>query len=131
MRFIVLLSLLVAGCSQLKNVRAPEREKKFFHVRWAKNLDFNYMPGNLPMSYGGVTSAQDILYVGALDGSFRAVDEENGRELWRFVESKSIAAPALVHGEDVYYGTQGGRLVVRQAVTGELKYAIDLGAPIE
>lgn len=131
MHFIVLLSLLVGGCSQLKNVRAPEREKKFFTVRWAKNLDFNYIPGNLPMTYGGVTSAQDVLYVGALDGSFRAVDEENGRELWRFTESKSIAAPALVHGEDVYYGTQGGRLVVRQAVSGELKYAIDLGAPIE
>ncbi len=131
MRLFVFFCLFLAGCSQLKSVHAPAREKKFFHVRWAKNLDFNYVPGNLPMTYGGVTSSQDVLYVGALDGSFRAVDEENGRELWRFMENKSIAAPALVQGDEVYYGTQGGRLVVRQTVSGELKYAIDLGAPIE
>ena len=131
MRSLFLALFVLAGCSQVGKIHGPKREKKFFHVRWAKNLDFNYLPGNLPLSYGGVASGADTLFVGALDGSFRAVDEENGRELWRHLEGKSIAAPALVHEDLVYYGTQGGRLVVRQAVDGELKYAIDLGAPIE
>lgn len=134
MRFFLAVVLLGSiGCARLEKwgVKAPEREKKFFQVRWAKNYDSLYLPGNLPLTYGGVTTSEDILYVGSLDGRFQAVDTENGRVLWEHVESNPIAAPSLVFGEEVFYGTQAGRLVVRQRVSGELKYAIDLGAPIE
>lgn len=128
---LLAICLILLGCSQLERLEKPVRERDFFHVRWAKNLDFTYVPGNLPISYGGVSSANDIMYVGALDGSFRAIDVENGRELWKVVEAESIAAPGLVEEEQVFYGTQGGRFFSRQALSGELKYAIDLGAPIE
>jgi outer membrane protein assembly factor BamB len=129
---LILLATL-ASCSQLKslNVKAPQKSESFFKVRWAKNLDFDYKPGNLPITYGGTSMSEDAVFAGALDGSFRAIDAENGRELWSFKESTPIAAPALVFGEHVYYGTQGGRLIVRHQVSGELKYEIDLGAPIE
>jgi outer membrane protein assembly factor BamB len=135
MRFSLALILMISaiGCARLEKwgVTAPERERKFFHVRWAKNYDSLYTPGNLPLTYGGVTTSEDIIYVGALDGRFQAIDTENGRILWEHLEVNPIAAPSLVFGEDVFYGTQGGRLIVRQRISGELKYAIDLGAPIE
>jgi outer membrane protein assembly factor BamB len=134
MRFLSFFFLLLTlGCAQLSRlgVKSPEREKKFFHVKWAKNLDYNYVPGNLPITYGGASMNEDTLFVGALDGSFHAFDAENGRELWKVKESTPLASVALVHGEHVYYGSQGGRLFVRRQMTGELKYAIDLGAPIE
>lgn len=127
-----LLSTLVS-CSTLYKwgARPPEKDREFFQVRWAKNLDTLYVTGNMPMTVGGVSSAQDILFVGSLDGTFRAVDVENGRDLWLQKESMPIAAPALIDQDQVFYGTQGGRLIVRHMLTGELKYAIDLGAPIE
>ncbi|MBY0516955.1 MAG: PQQ-binding-like beta-propeller repeat protein [Bacteriovoracaceae bacterium] len=133
MRFAFLVLIFLFGCSQFKNwdIKSPEHSKDFFTIRWAKNLDYTYQPGNLPITYGGVTVANDVIYAGALDGSFRAIDVENGRILWEHLEVKSIAAPALVYGDFIYYGTQSGRLLVRQAISGELKYAIDLGAPIE
>jgi outer membrane protein assembly factor BamB len=120
--------MVLASCA---SVRAPERERSFFNVRWAKQLDTLYLTGNLPLTYGGVASSEDILVVGSLDGQVRGVDVETGRELWLHQEGRPIAAPAAIVGDEAYYGTQGGRLVVRQLVSGELKYAIDLGSPIE
>lgn len=132
LNFVVFLCFLSA-CSTVQKwgVRAPEKQRDFFHVRWSKAYDSLYVTGNLPLSMGGVAMGNGIVYVGSLDGGFHAIDEENGRELWTQKETAAIAAPALVADENVYYGTEGGRLVVRQAVTGELKYAIDLGSPIE
>lgn len=125
--------LLLAGCSTAKRwgVKAPENKRDFFTVRWAKDLDSLYVTGNLPITVGGVVVGENIVYAGALDGKFYAIDAENGRELWHFQEPNPIAAPGLVLNGNIYYGTQGGRLVVRQGVTGELQFAIDLGAPIE
>lgn len=132
MRLLFIL-LLVSGCSRLKdlNVKAPERETSFFKVRWAKNLDYTYRPGNLPLTYGGAAMSDDTVFAGALDGSFHAIDAENGRVMWKFQEPTPIAAPALAHEDTVYYGTQGGRLFARHQTSGELQYSIDLGAPIE
>lgn len=131
---LLLLCLgLLASCSTVQKwgVHAPENKRDFFRVRWAKQFDALYVTGNLPVTVGGVAMGESIVYAGSLDGVFHAVDSENGRELWSHKEASPIASVALVHNENVFYGTQGGRLVVRQAVTGELKYAIDLGAPIE
>jgi outer membrane protein assembly factor BamB len=127
---LALLIVLLAGCSRIE-VKAPPRETKFFHVRWAKELDSLYTTGNLPLTYGGVSSTDGVLVVGSLDGQVRGVDVENGRDLWKAKEGTPIAAPAVIDGESAYYGTQGGRLIVRHPVSGAMKYAIDLGAPIE
>lgn len=83
------------------------------------------------MTVGGVTTERDIVYVGGLDGRFRAIDSENGREIWTAQEESPLVAPALVVGESVYYGAESGRLSARNALTGALQYAIDLGSPIE
>ena len=130
---IALALLFVSGCGTVKRwgIHAPENKKDFFQVRWAKAYDSLYTTGNLPITVGGVTIGDGIVYVGALDGGFHALDSENGRELWSFDEKSPLTASSLVSDGNVFYGTQGGRLIVRQAVTGELKYAIDLGAPIE
>ncbi len=125
--------LLAVSCAQVvpRGVRPPQREKKIFSVRWAKNYDSTYLPGNLPLTYGGVASTPELLFVGALDGGFEAIDVDTGRVLWHEQETKSLAMAPMLDGELVYYGTQTGRLIVRQQRSGELKYAIDLGAPIE
>ena len=132
MRLLFIL-LLLSSCSRLKdlNVKAPARENTFFKVRWAKNFDYTYRPGNLPLTYGGAAMSDDTVFAGALDGSFHAIDAENGRVMWKFQEPTPIAAPALAHEDTVYYGTQGGRLFTRHQTSGELQYSIDLGAPIE
>lgn len=131
MRFLLLL--LVLGCARFKEleVSAPKRPDPFFKVRWAKNFDSTYRPGNLPLTYGGASMSEDTVFAGALDGTMHAIDAENGRVLWKFAETTPIAAPGLVHEDHLYYGTQGGRLFVRHQTSGELKYSIDLGAPIE
>lgn len=128
----LVLCLATLGCSHLTQwgVRAPKKDEPFFRVRWSKNFDV-HNPGNLGLTYGGVASADDVLYVGTLGGVFQAIDTETGRVLWSQQEAKSIAAPGTVFGEYVYYGTQAGRLIVRQRLSGALKYAIDLGSPIE
>lgn len=51
MKSVFLTLLLVIGCGRLKP-KAPEREKNFFNVTWAKNLDTEYVTGNLPIGLG-------------------------------------------------------------------------------
>ncbi len=130
---LLLLVFFASGCAQTQrlSVKAPPKNTPFFQVGWAKNLDPAYSSGNLSMTVGGVASGPGVLYVGGLDGIFRALDVENGRELWKAQESRPIAAPALVTDTTVVYGTQGGRLVSRHPVSGDLVYAIDLGGAIE
>lgn len=127
MRYL-LLCLFLLGCSKLK---APERQREFFHVSWAKNLDLDYISGNLPIGVGAPRIFNDIVYMGSLRGVMTAYDLETGRELWSQHEKTPLGGPVELFGDYVVYGGLNGRLFVRQYLTGKLKYAIDLSAPIE
>ncbi len=49
-----------------------------------------------------------VLYFGAADYNVFGVDAKTGKELWRFDAGNRIGAPALVHGDRVYFGSANG-----------------------
>lgn len=118
------------GCAQLKP-SAPAKEVRFFKNVWSKNLDAEYISGNLPIGLGAARIFNDIVYMGSLDGVMTAYDVETGRVLWKSEEKTPLGGPVEFFKDHVAYGGLNGRLFVRHYLTGQLKYAIDLAAPIE
>lgn len=125
------LAILVSACSHLDKIDKPSQKVSFFTMSWAKNLDPEYVSGNLPIGVGAPRIFDDILYQGTLSGQMLAMDAETGRVLWKKDEKAALGAPVARFGESVAYGSETGRLFVRHYLTGELKYAIDLSSPIE
>lgn len=132
MKYLFLLVFLV-GCGSLKSFKptAPEKKTEFFQVAWSKNLDPEYISGNLPIGTGAPRIYNDIVYQGSIPGIMSAYDLETGRALWSQDEKTPLGAPVAFFNDHVAYGGLSGRLFVRHYLTGELKYAIDLGAPVE
>ncbi len=133
MKSFVLIALLiiVSACSHLKKLDKPEQNSNFFKMAWAKNLDPEYVSGNLPIGLGAPRIYDEIVYQGTLSGQMMAMDLETGRLLWTSDEKVALGAPVARFGESVAYGSETGRLFVRHYLTGEMKYAIDLSSPIE
>jgi outer membrane protein assembly factor BamB len=129
MKYLLLLALCVS-CGQFRP-KAPERQSDFFNVLWAKNLDPDYVSGNLPIGLGAPRIFNDIVYMGSIKGEMTAYDIESGRVLWKAQENTELGGPAEFFKDHVAYGGLNGRLFVRHYLTGKLKYAIDLSAPIE
>lgn len=131
MKFLFLILLIsLVGCAGLKP-SAPEKENRFFRNIWAKNLDTEYVSGNLPIGLGAPRIFNDIVYMGSLDGVMSAYDAETGRVLWKADEKTPLGGPVEFFKDHVAYGGLNGRLFVRHYLSGKLKYAIDLAAPIE
>ncbi len=127
---LLALALLTVACGQLK-LDPPKRENKFFNVVWSKNLDPEYVSGNLPIGFGAPRIYNDIVYQGSLKGDMTAYDVESGRVLWSVNEKTELGAPVEFFKDHVAYGGLNGRLFVRHYLSGKLKYPIDLAAPIE
>ncbi|HXH74230.1 MAG TPA: PQQ-binding-like beta-propeller repeat protein [Bacteriovoracaceae bacterium] len=128
MKLLIFFSLLLVGCSKMS---APEKKKNFFNVTWSKNLDPAYVSGNLPIGVGAPRIYNDIVYMGSIAGVMSAYDIETGRVLWSQQEKTELGGPVEFFKDHVAYGGLNGRLYVRHYLTGKLKYAIDLAAPIE
>jgi outer membrane protein assembly factor BamB len=129
MKYFLLL-LFCVSCGSFRP-EAPEKKTNFFQVAWSKNLDPEYMSGNLPIGLGAPRIFNDIVYMGSLAGVMSAFDIETGRVLWSQDEKTPLGGAAEFFNDHVAYGGQSGRLFVRHYLSGQLKYAIDLGAPIE
>jgi outer membrane protein assembly factor BamB len=69
--FISLLFLL-AGCGSLE-FTSPQKKSDFFQVAWAKNLDPEYISGNLPVGLGAPRIFKDTVYMGSLNGVMHAL----------------------------------------------------------
>lgn len=130
MKFFFLCLFILSGCAGLKP-HAPEKTEPFFRVSWSKNLDPEYATGNLPIGVGAPRIFNDIVYMGSISGKMNAYDLETGRVLWTQNEKTPLGGPAAFFNDHVAYGGLNGRLFVRHYLTGKLKYAIDLGGPIE
>lgn len=128
MRYFLVLLFLISGCAHIK---APERKKTHLHLSWVKNLDPSYESGNLPVSFGAPRIFNDMVFMGSLTGFMTAYDAESGRVIWQVKENAPLGAPVEFFKDQVAYGDESGRLYVRHYLTSELKYAIDLGSPIE
>lgn len=131
----LLAVILLAGCAQIKDVsknfKAPKREVDTFKVAWAKNLDPEYSTGNLPIGSGSPLIHEDLVFMGGLDGYMRAYKLENGRPYWEANEGQALNTKAALFEDLLVYGSMEGRVFARNYVTGELKYSIDLGSPVE
>ena len=125
--FLILLSV---ACGSFKP-QAPEKKTDFFKVGWVKNLDPEYVSGNLPIGLGAPRIFNDIVYMGSMSGVMSAYDVESGRALWSSNDKTPLGGPVEFFNDHVAYGGLSGRFFVRHYLTGELKYAIDLGAPVE
>ena len=126
---LVILSILM-GCASIKP-QAPEKKTTFFKNIWSKNLDSEYVSGNLPIGLGAPRIFNDIVYMGSLDGVMSAYDIESGRLLWSQNEKTPLGGPVEFFNDHVAYGGLSGRFFVRHYLTGKLKYVIDLAAPVE
>lgn len=129
MKFLFLFALLF-GCSKLR-LDPPVKDQRFFHLGWTKNLDSGYESGNLPIGLGAPRIFQDIVYMGSEAGRMNAFDIESGRILWSEDEKTPLGGPVEFFKDHIAYGGMNGRLFVRHYLSGKLKYAIDLGSPIE
>jgi outer membrane protein assembly factor BamB len=127
--FLILLSFFM-GCGSFKPT-APEQNVSFFKNIWSKNLDSDYVSGNLPIGLGAPRIFNDTVYMGSLDGVMSAYDIESGRLMWSQNEKTPLNGPVEFFKDHIAYGGLSGRLFVRHYLTGKLKYAIDLAAPIE
>jgi outer membrane protein assembly factor BamB len=56
-------------------------------------------------TYGATSTANGVVYVGALDGVFRARDASTGRVLWAFPLGAPISSGAAVAGSTVVIGS--------------------------
>jgi len=129
-KWVCLLSILLFGCSSFKLTK-PEKKSDFFKNTWTKNLDDSYLSGNLPIGLGAPRIYQDIVYMGTLQGKMNAYDVESGRLLWSASDKTPLGGPVEFFNDHIAYGGLNGRLFVRHYLSGKLKYAIDLAAPIE
>lgn len=129
LKYLFLL-VLIAGCGSFKP-EAPKKDQGFFKMAWAKNLDPEYVSGNLPIGLGAPRIFNDIVYMGSISGVMSAYDVESGRILWSKKEKTPLGGAVEFFNDHVAYGGLNGRFFVRHYLTGELKYAIDLGAPVE
>ncbi len=131
MKYLLLTALFcLMGCGSFKP-HAPEKKTTFLNNIWSKNLDTEYVSGNLPIGLGAPRIFNDIVYMGSLDGVMSAYDVESGRVLWSQDEKTPLNGPVEFFNDHVVYGGLSGRLFVRHYLTGKLKYAIDLSAPVE
>jgi outer membrane protein assembly factor BamB len=128
-KYILLIFALI-GCGSME-FSAPQKKQDFFRLAWVKNLDPEYISGNLPIGLGAPRIFKDTVYMGSLGGVMHAYDLESGRILWSHNEKTPLGGPVEFFKDYIAYGGLSGRLFVRHYLTGKLKYAIDLGAPVE
>jgi outer membrane protein assembly factor BamB len=131
--FFFLLIPFLSNCSALKHLKptAIRKEEKKFKVVWSRNLDPSYDTGNLPIGLSSPLMYSNLLFVGDLNGKMSAHNLEDGREIWQKNEKDEIGGIAGVYRDYLIYGVYNGRAIARHYLTGEMKYSVDLGAPVE
>jgi outer membrane protein assembly factor BamB len=73
----------------------------------------------------------NILYVGDLVGTFWAIDERDGKEIWRFETRGSIHSKALIHKKTIYFGSRDTSLYALDVNSGNKKWSFKTGDRIE
>ncbi|MFZ4714879.1 MAG: PQQ-binding-like beta-propeller repeat protein [Bacteriovoracaceae bacterium] len=133
----ILLLAFISGCSAMGSFKdkfkptAVRREEKNFKVIWSRHLDPEYDVGNLPIGLSSPFMYSSLLFIGDLKGRMTAHNLEDGREIWQQTEKDELGSIAGIYRDHLIYGSYNGRAIARHYLTGELKYSVDLGAPVE
>lgn len=131
---VLLIALLATSCGSLKNFsNLFDKESKTpeFRTMWSKNLDPVYDSGNLPISLQSPLIMDGLVLVGDNNGYFRCFELETGRQVWSQYEDTTYHSKPVTYKDQVIYGSVSGRVYSRNAITGDLKYSVDLGASVE
>ena len=72
-----------------------------------------------------------VVYIGGSDHSFRALDLNTGREIWRFAElAGPVVSKPVVHGEKVIFGAWDRNLYALNKQDGHLLWKWNNGSPV-
>jgi outer membrane protein assembly factor BamB len=82
--------------------------------------------------YRGAAPAESagVLYVGASDGGFHALDAHSGRSLWHFQAQGPIRSTALIAGNQVYIASFDHHVYALDQHSGHLLWNADVGASV-
>lgn len=71
------------------------------------------------------------IYVGTAEGSFVAIDDASGTELWRFTADGSIRTTPALSDEFVVFGTFSGTVYNLHKDSGKLAWAFDVESVVD
>lgn len=76
------------------------------------------------------TLADGVIYVGSGDGSFHAVNADDGHRIWRVATKGKIRTDAAVVGAHVVFTTTDGLIVMAERATGRTVWQKESKAPV-
>lgn len=134
---LLIVLFLFASCAKLERIgikanKYPhQKQSDIFRMVWAKNLDPQYITGNLPIGYGTPLIHESKVFITDLSGKLNVYDLNSGRVIKTFDEKKPLSGKLGVYQNKLFYSSISGRVYVRDLATYNLEYAIDLKAPVE
>lgn len=109
------------------------------HHRWKMALTATPKRRSMPSGaddsewdYRGAAPVESagILYVGASDGSFRAIDARTGHSLWHFQAKGPIRSTAVISGSRVFVASFDHHVYALDRRFGRLTWSADAGAAV-
>ncbi|MAE58060.1 MAG: hypothetical protein CME69_04220 [Halobacteriovorax sp.] len=122
-------STMFGDLSKYKPV-GKKRAKTAFSPLWIKNLDNVHDTGNQPIALASPLVHEDTVYAGSKN-YFNAYDVKSGRLLWREKTKGVMHSGATISGSILFWGDISGRLYAKDLEKDEMKYMLDVGAPID
>ncbi|PYK69342.1 MAG: hypothetical protein DME45_02650 [Verrucomicrobia bacterium] len=87
-------------------------------------------PDGWDYSSAGPVVADGKIYIGGGDGTFHALDAENGKEIWKFKAGDKVRATALVTGNRVFFGSFDHYIYGLDRETGKQVWRFDTGSAV-
>jgi outer membrane protein assembly factor BamB len=75
--------------------------------------------------------ADGVVYIGAADGGFVAIDAASGARKWRFASGDKIRAGAAIDGDRVVFGSADHFVYALDRATGAERWRFDTGADVD
>ncbi len=79
---------------------------------------------------GGVGVGEGLVLLGTSQGQVVALDQVNGREIWRTTVPSEVVSAPVTNGDIVAAQSVDGQLVALDAETGEVRWSYDNQVPI-
>ena len=89
-------------------------------------LKWSYEAGHAIESSAAI--AEGTVFVGALDGSFHAVNLETGKTQWKYGAPAGVSSSPCVAEGTVYFGDNEGNFFALESATGKLRWTFKTGA---
>lgn len=135
---LVLVFIFITSCSSVSDLgksigleKPKQKSQEAFYATWIKNLDPVHDTGNLPIALNSPLIKEGIVYAGNNQGKMMAYQLDNGKTIWEGKDKGAYHSRPVMVNDLVIYGSVEGRVYARDAMSGKLKYSVDLGSSIE